>query len=108
MGGGIVNIIRLTPNPSGAYPPIQTWSGSTPPVGYAEVNCDTSVFYEYRGFVTLLFEDDVVVGFTGNQTALDAYLAEFPDPVIVNTPTQEERLAALEAAMLELVLGGAT
>ena len=85
-----MNIINLAPNESGGHPPIQTWNGSTPPVGYAEVSCDTSVFYEYRGFVTLLFEDDVVIGFTGNQAALDAYLADHPDHVDDNDPTPDE------------------
>ena len=54
-----MHIIRIIPNEGGDYPPIQTWNGVTPPEGYTEVSCDTSVFYEYRGFVTLTLTDGV-------------------------------------------------
>ena len=48
-----MEIINLECNPSGAYSAIQSWSQPVPPEGFAEVRCDTSVFYEYNGFVTL-------------------------------------------------------
>lgn len=45
-------IINLTPNENGAYCNTQTWTKEIPPEGFAEVRCDTSVLYEYNGFVT--------------------------------------------------------
>jgi hypothetical protein len=104
-----MNIIILEPNESGGRPPIQSWDGATPPEGYAEVACDTATFYMFRGFVTLTVEGGKVTAMEGNQAALNAYLALYPDPEPTEPlPTAEERLAALEAAMLEMILGGAT
>ena len=39
-----MKIIKSTPNPSGAYPPILTWSGDAPPHGWLKVaeTCDTA------------------------------------------------------------------
>ncbi|NCB52292.1 MAG: hypothetical protein EOM54_10475 [Clostridia bacterium] len=93
-----MNIINFTPNPSGGYPPIQTWSGSTPPEGYAEVVCDIDKFQEFRGFVTLTVEDGGVTGFAGNQTALDTYLAEYPD-------LEKPEPKATDTEVLDILLG---
>ncbi len=89
-----MNILTLTPNPSGGYPQIQTWRGETPPDGYAEVVCDATAYCEYRGFVIPTITDGRVAAFEGNQAALDAYLAEHPDTE--PPPTPEERIAELE------------
>ena len=93
-----MNIINLTPNTGGGYPPIQSWSGATPPEGYAEVSCDTAAFYEYRGFVALTLTDGVVTEFVGNQEALDAYLAEYQDVL-------EADQEATDAEVLNVLLG---
>ena len=51
-------IIQKNPNPSGAYPALQTWNMETPPNGYAVIadTVDMADFYAYNGFVTLIIE----------------------------------------------------
>lgn len=53
-----MEIIKLTPNGSGAYPNMQSWPGEVPPAGHGEVRCDTSEFYKYNGFVVLTTETE--------------------------------------------------
>ena len=57
---------------------------------------DTSVFYNFMGFVTLELDGSTVTAMTGNQEALDAYKASLPEPAEPE-PTTEERVAALES-----------
>lgn len=61
----------------------QSWDKTAPPDGY--LFCEESdiygVYLEYRGFVNIEYDDVTVTSMTGNQEALDAYLAEHPDPV---------------------------
>ena len=92
-----MNIIQINANEIDERPPIQTWNGA-PPAGYALVpdTLDTSVFYNFMGFVTLELDGSTVTAMTGNQEALDAYKASLPEPV-EPPPTTEERVAALEA-----------
>jgi hypothetical protein len=92
-----MNIIQINANENGGRPPMQRWNGA-PPAGYALVpdTLDTSVFYNFMGFVTLELDGSTVTAMTGNQEALDAYKASLPDPV-EPPPTTEERVAALEA-----------
>lgn len=92
-----MNIIQINANENGGRPPMQSWHGE-PPVGYALVpdTLDTSVFYNFMGFVTLELDGSTVTAMTGNQEALDAYRASLPEPVEPE-PTTEERVAALEA-----------
>lgn len=92
-----MNIIQINANENGGRPPMQSWHGE-PPAGYALVpdTLDTSVFYNFMGFVTLELDGSTVTAMTGNQEALDAYKASLPKPV--EPPlTTEERVAALEA-----------
>lgn len=93
-----MQILQKAPSENGGYSVIQTWPGEVPPEGYVIVpdTLDTSVFYEFLGFVDLTIEGDTVTAMTGNQTALDAYKASLPEPVDP-PPTTEERVAALEA-----------
>lgn len=100
-----MNIVKLTPNASGGFPPIQTWSGNVPPEGYAEVACNTDVFYQFRGFVLSNVTDGVVTEFVGNQSALDAYLSEHPDTVLPPPPSTEDRITAIEDVLLGIMLG---
>lgn len=102
-----MQIIKITANESGSRPPIQTWEGALPPAGYAEVTCDAAAFYEYNGFVTLTIEDGRVMDMQPNIEAWEAWKATLPEPEH-QAPTAEERLDALEAAMLDIILGGAT
>lgn len=92
-----MNIIQINANENGGRPPLQSWHGA-PPAGYALVpdTLDTSVFYNFMGFITLELDGDTVTAMTGNQEALDAYKASLPEPV-EPPPTTEERVAALEA-----------
>lgn len=93
-----MNIIQINTNENGGRPPMQSWNGE-PPAGHALVpdTLDTSVFYNFMGFVTLELDGSTVTAMTGNQEALDAYKASLPEPV--EPPlTTEERVAALEAA----------
>lgn len=59
-----MNIIKSTPNSSGAYPPIQTWNRDIPPDGYYEITCDTSEFY--NGFIIPTVENGKVISFVCN------------------------------------------
>lgn len=92
-----MNIIQINANENGGRPPLQSWHGA-PPAEYAIVPdaLDTSVFYNFMGFVTLELDGSTVTAMTGNQEALDAYKASLPEPVEPQ-PTTEERVAALEA-----------
>lgn len=76
-----MNIILINARENGSRPPLQSWSGRTPPEGYAIVpaDFDTSAFTEFRGFVDITVEGDTLTAMTGNQEALDAYLADHPD-----------------------------
>ena len=93
-----MQILQKAPLENGGYSVIQTWPGDVPPEGYVIVpdTLDTSVFYEFLGFVDLTIEGDTATAMTGNQTALDAYKASLPEPTPL-PPTTEERVAALEA-----------
>ena len=93
-----MRILAKTTSKNGGYSVIQTWPGPMPPEGYVIVpdTLDTSVFYEFLGFVDLTIEGDTVIAMTGNQAALDAYKASLPEPVDP-PPTTEKRVAALEA-----------
>mgnify|MGYP004577790723 FL=1 len=93
-----MNILSRELSENGGYSVIQTWPGDVPPEGYVIVpdTLDTSVFYDFLGFVDLTIEGDTVTAMTGNQAALDAYKASLPEPVDP-PPTTEERVAALEA-----------
>lgn len=104
-------IIQKNPNPSGAYPAPQTWSGSTPPDGYAIIpaTVDMADFYAYNGFVILAIEGDTVTGYTPNTEAWEEWKANLPDPT-EEEPTEEEDTAAMlidhefRLTMLELGL----
>lgn len=93
-----MHILSRKLSENGGYSVIQTWPGDVPPEGYVIVpdTLDTSVFYEFLGFVDLTIEGDTVTAMTGNQAALDAYKASLPEPT-PPPPTTEERVAALES-----------
>lgn len=95
-------IISKTPNPSGAYPPIQSWETDAPiPEGYALVGetLNTDIFYQYNGFVSLVFdEENILVGFTPNVEAWKAWKATRPEPV---EPEPELTAEAVAAAIME-------
>ena len=75
-------IIRKNPNPSGAYPAPQTVNMKAPPNGYAVIAdaVDMADFYAHNGFVTLTIEDDIVIAYTPNVEAWEAWKASLPAP----------------------------
>ena len=88
-----MEIIKKDPTASGGRPPLQQWDKPEPPAGYAIVQCDTSPFYAFRGFVDITLDaldEDVCIGMTGNQEALDTYLLEHPDTEETATYTETE------------------
>ena len=106
-----MNIIPITPNPDGSYRQIQSgWPAGTPVPSTHAVwpdELDTTDFYAVSGFGTLTVEDQTVTAFTPNEEAYEEWKTEHPETTTTQ-PTQEERLAALESAMLTMMLGGIT
>lgn len=100
-----MNIIRKESNPGSAYPAPQSWSGATPPTGYAIIpdSVDMADFYAYNGFVILTIEGDTVTGYTPNVEAWEKWKASLPapEPEPEAAPSAEERLAALEEQLAE-------
>lgn len=106
-------IISKEPNNIGSRSN-QSWNDKTPPNGY--VFCEESdiygVYVEYRGFVNIEYEGDTVTAMTGNQEALDAYLAEHPDPVPGEEQIPDEEAVAIikgeitDAEALDIISGG--
>ncbi len=86
-----MNIIQKQPNTSGAYPPIQSWSGETPPDTHYEITADIAEFY--NGFIIPTIENDVATSFVCNTEAREAWLASLPEPSEPK-PTAEEQLRA--------------
>ena len=90
--------MRATPNPSGAYPAPQ----SNPAPGLILLtDAQTQMVVDYNGFVTITeAEDGITV--EPNTEAWEEWKASLP-PEEPPAPTQEERLAALEGAMLAMM-----
>lgn len=101
-----MNIIQKQTNPSGAYPPIQSWQGETPPGGYYEVA--DGVTLTDGGFGAPTVENGIVTAFTGDATAFEAWKASLPEltpPVDPPTTTDmAEMLLDLEfrTSLLEM------
>ena len=81
-----MRIILKQPNPSGAYPPIQAFSGDNVPDTHYKVA--EGVELSCGGFGTLIFADGIVTGFTPDETAWNAWKAANPEPT--PQPTTEE------------------
>lgn len=74
-------ILSKTTNEYGGYGVIQTWDGP-PPEGYFQVpdTFDFDEYNEYNGFVNLAIKHNVVIGFTPNTEAWEAWKAQLPEP----------------------------
>jgi hypothetical protein len=101
-----MKIIKLIANDNGSRPPLQEWTSSTLPEGYAWCpNEFVEVFYSTcpAGFVHLTVEDDTVIEMTINQEALDKYIAENPEQPEVEPEPVEEPITwdAMAAAIQE-------
>ena len=105
-----MQIIQLAARGNGSRPPIQDWPGTAPPAGYARVpaGVDTAAMQTHCGFVDLTLDGRTVTAIAGNEAAYQAYLAALPEPGPEEpSPSVEERLAALEAAVRQgLSIGG--
>ena len=86
-----MNIIQKQPNPSGAYPPIQSWQGEAPPEGYYEITADTTEFY--NGFITPTIENGVVTSLACDTDAWNVWKDAQPQPL---SPLEQARADALE------------
>lgn len=106
-----MKIIPITPNTDGSYRQIQSgWPAGTPVPSTHAVwpdELDTTDFYAVSGFGTLTVEGQTVTAFTPNEEAYEEWKTEHPETTTTQ-PTQEERLAALESAMLTMMMGGIT
>ena len=107
-----MKIIQLAARGTGSRPPIQDWPGTAPPAGYARVpaGVDTAAMQACCGFVDLTLDGDgrTVTAIAGNEAAYRAYLDALRSPGPEEpSPSVEERLAALEAAVRQgLSIGG--
>ena len=86
-----MNIIQKQPNPSGAYPPIQSWSDAIPPDTHYEITCDYSEFF--NGFIIPTVENGVVISFICNTTEREKWKSSLPTPQPPQ-PTETEKLRA--------------
>ena len=77
-----MTIIRMTANPSGAYPSPQDWLDDEIPEGFAAIppEIDLRGFYDARGFVIPSFVGQSLTGYTVAQEALNAWIASHPAP----------------------------
>lgn len=87
-----MQIIKKEPNATGGRPGLQTWPCAQPPEGYVFVpeGFDTQIFHNFSGFVNIEHDGTYLTAMTGNQEALSAYLAEYPD-VELPDPTQAQK-----------------
>lgn len=100
-----MKLIRTTPNPSGAYPPIQEGQFSAVPEGMAvwPEELDTANFYQYNGFVTLVTAQSegitVVTGYQANVEAWESWKESLPpDPGPEPEPGPEDYVTYDELA----------
>lgn len=96
--------IRQTPNESGAYPSPQR----NPAPGLAYISDEqVKTLIEYNGFVTLDIEDDKVTEVKPNIDAWEKWREDNPpEPEPVPVPTLEDRMSAMESAMLTMMMEG--
>lgn len=84
--------IKVTPNPSGAYPGPQSSSGP----GLVEIPEALSVtLLAYNGFVTLTIEDGMVTAVAPDLDAWEAWKASLPEPAEPEPTPQEDADALL-------------
>lgn len=112
-----MKIIRMTANPSGAWPPIQEGAFDAIPEGHALVpdSLDLAAFYAAVGFVVPTFsevgETDempahmAMTGYTVAQEALDAWIASHPAPDPLEA-AKSAKLSELSAACNSAIVAG--
>lgn len=112
-----MKIIRMTANPSGAWPPIQEGAFDAIPEGHALVpdSLDLAAFYAAVGFVVPTFsevgETDgmpahmAMTGYTVAQEALDAWIASHPAPDPLKA-AKSTKLSELSTACNAAIVAG--
>lgn len=100
----IINITSPFP-----YPPLQSWSGATPPEGWAEFpERFTPVFYpadkRFAGFVSLTVEGGVVTACAWDEEAYQAYCEAQGAADL--TAVKSAKLAELSAACNDAIVAG--
>lgn len=87
--------------------PTTLFNQSTPAPGLLELTQEQEAMYlQYNGFIIITSTDPVEI--EPDIEAWEAWkAAEAAKPATPEPPTQEERLAALESAMLAMMIGGA-
>ena len=112
-----MKIIRMTANPSGAWPPIQEGAFNAIPEGHALVpdSLDLAAFYAAVGFVVPTFSEVgaadempshmAMTGYTVAQEALDAWIASHPAPDPLEA-AQSAKLSELSAACNAAIVAG--
>lgn len=70
-----MKILKLMPNASGAYSPIQEGQFSKCPTGFAIIpeDMDTTVFDEYNGFINIQTHSNVVTSMTPNIASWESW-----------------------------------
>ena len=103
-------IIQIEANPSGSYPPLQSWNSATLPEGYALISDEQKdVFYSTTpaGFVNITVKEEngakVVDTIEVNQEALDAFKATLPDPT---DSVKAEKIDEIKKACEECIYAG--
>ena len=103
-------IIKIEASPNGSRPPLQSWSNTVPPEGFAFLtDAQKDVFYSTvpAGFVNLTVEEQDGVSYVAsievNQEALDAYKATLPDPT---DSIKAEKIAEIKKDCEEYIYAG--
>lgn len=91
-----MNIISKIPNQSGAYPPVQSWNGETPPDTHYEVA--DSVQLSCGGFGMLTVVDDVVTAFTPDEVVWTAWQTANQPETPINDTSKADALATIQKA----------
>lgn len=75
-----MKIIRQSPGLDGGYPPIQDWSGASPPAGFDQWpdDLEQDTFRQYKGFVITTVMRGVVKSYQPNEAAYEAYMEKHP------------------------------
>lgn len=102
-----MTIIRMTANPSGAYPSPQDWFDEDIPDGFAAIppEIDLQGFFDAQGFVIPTFVAKSLTGYTVNQEALDAWIASHPAPDPLKA-AKSAKLSELSAACNSAIVAG--
>lgn len=102
-----MTIIRMTANPSGAYPSPQDWFDEDIPDGFAAIppEIDLRGFFDAQGFVIPSFVGQSLTGYTVNQEALGAWIASHPTPDPLEA-AKSARISELSAACNAAIVAG--